>query len=286
MKKLFLSVLLLCCCIVFTGCGGNSNSYDGADSTAYRIYISEKIINEARNSVNSSERASSSDSINDVKLFLNGIEFPGHSFDTDGNYIFTKVMFDSDAFQIVSAASNTIKLEIDSNTKPTVIIFEKINVMPSNIYVKKNSDIVNMYGDNGEIDVYYYNDIEQSGLTKVKDIKIEKLNSLTAKITLLNGLGEGLHKEFNYWRITATKTNGDSVSWTSDDNKSDISLLVTPSLSGNSKYYTITLTSKGEEKIHSHSLDNTAVRINELKLNGNDVLPSNILNKAFYNPIK
>ena len=286
MKKLFLSILLLCCCVVFTGCGGNSNSYDESEADAYRITVSDNIINQANNTV-STARSASSDK-KEVKLFLNGVEFPGHSFDTDGNYIFTKVMYATEVAKMAVKSSYTIKLVIEGNSNPTEIVFEKQPVLPRNIMVKKiDSNNISMFGDNGDIDAFYYNGVEQAGLTKVKDIKIEKLNSLTAKVTFLNALGNGVLIDYDYWKITATKLNGESVSWSSNQNGSNINLLITPSENGNSDFYTITLTSKGEDKIGSHSLDNTYVKIDDIKKNGENgvsLLPSNVLSKAYLQP--
>ena len=275
MKKLFLSILLLCCCIVFTGCGGNSNSYDGA----YRITIDGRIIDD---NSNASERASVSGA-RDVKLCLNGVEFPGHSFDTDGNYIFTKVMFEQEADQVISQNPSVIELfEGSSDEAFATIEFERIVPLPQSIIITRTgANKISMTGSNGSIDAYYYNGVEQDGLKRVSDIRLEKTDKLIAKVTLFNSLGNSVHVDFDYWKITAIKPNGDSVSWTSTQNEVDSRLLITPSVNGSVKYYTINLSSKGEEKIGSNTLENTSIRINEIKNNGADVLPADVLSKAY-----
>ena len=279
MKKLFLSILLLCCCIVFTGCGGNSNSYDGA----YRITVSKDIIND---NLVESARADVS-AARDVRLCLNGVEFPGHSSDSD-NYIFTKVMYEQEANQIISQNPSIIELfEGSSDEAFATIEFVSVIPLPQSIIITRiDAKHVSMAGSNGEIDVEYYiprdgNPIEQEGLTKVKDIRLEKVDELIAKVTFFNSRGNSVHINFDTWKITAIKQNGDSVSWTSEQNKADSRLLITPSVNGSTKYYTINLTSKGENKVGSHTLANTSIRINEIKLNGKDVLSADVLSKAY-----
>ena len=138
MKKFIQFILLVCCCIVFTGCGGNSNSYDGA----YRITVSESIINDG---LAAAIRTSSSDSVaRDITLKFNDIEFPGHSFDSKGNYIFTKVMFEQDAYEMTSRNPSVIKLYNGSDTEPLATIeFERLVSLPQNIDISmnKNGDI-------------------------------------------------------------------------------------------------------------------------------------------------
>ena len=288
MKKFIQFIVLMCCCVVFTGCSGNSNSFDNADTNAYRIYVSENIINKGNNTMIASGRAASAERV-DAELFSNGVEFPGHSSDAYGNYIFTKVMYESEASQIISAASNTIRIMVGLNTKPIEIVYDR--VLPQNTYIdgKANSDEIHMHSDSGEIDVYLYNGVQQAGLTKVKNVRIEKVNSVTAKVTLLNGLGQGLHKSFNYWKITGVDINtGDTGSYTYTENETEKGrfFIITPSGEGDSKFYTITLTSKGEAKsdASSHTLDNTEIQINEIKLNGEDVVEKSILSKVKYIP--
>ena len=276
MKKLFLSILLLCCCIVFTGCGGNSNSYDGA----YRITVSKDIIND---NLNESARADISVA-RDVRLCLNGVEFPGHSSDSD-NSIFTKVMFEQEASQIISSR-NTSLIELfdgSSDIPFATIEFERVAPLPQSIIITRiDATHVSMAGSNGSIDVLDYNGVEQEGLNKVKDIRLEKVDELIAKVTFYNSRGNTVHIDFDSWKITAIKQNGDSVSWTSEQNKADSSpLLITPSVNGSTKYYTINLSSKGEDKVGSHTLNNTSIRINEIKLNGKDVLSADVLSKAY-----
>ena len=278
MKKLFLSILLLCCCIVFTGCGGNSNSYDDA----YRITVSKDIIND---NLIESVRADVS-AAREIKLCLNGVEFPGHSFDSE-NYIFTKVMYEQEASQIISSRNTSLIELFDGEILLATIEFDIAAPLPQNITVAKSGIYIIMTGSNGEIDVEYYtprdgNPIEQEGLKKVKDIRLEKVDELIAKVTFYNSRGNTVHINFDSWKITAIKQNGDSVSWTSEQNKADSSpLLITPSVNGSAKYYTINLSSKGEDKVGSHTLANTSIRINEIKLNGKDVLSADVLSKAY-----
>ncbi len=270
MKKFIQFILLVCCCIVFTGCGGNSNSYDGA----YRITVDKAIIN----GNNASLRMAEASGTVDVTLKYNGVEFPGHSFDSDGNYIFTKVMSGEDIAQMTSRQPSII--EISSGLIHT-IKFQVLDPLPQKIVISMNNQGgIKMYGSNGVIDVYFYDDDKQDGYYKVKDISLKKENSLTAKVTFYNSLGKTIPINYNSWKITASNSKGNSVTWTSEQNSSDI--IINECDNGDDEaYYTITLSSKGEGIVGSHSLDDTSVRIDEIKdSEGKSVLTDELLSKA------
>lgn len=295
MKKLFLFIMLLCCSIVFTGCSGTGNSFDGDSSVNnYRITVSREIIDSAVESLYFERAASTSENRN-VKLYFNNIEYPGHSFDTDGNYIFTKVMYYEDSYKMLPedslkmlpGASTTVKLYVETLSKPVVIVFKGLSELPTDIFIKKTGEGIKMVGDNTDIPVYYYNDEEQSGLKNVESVKIEKVNSMTAKVTFFNVLKKGVLIDFDYWKISGTDMHSDnSGSYTYTENETNSYFLVTPCVAGDSNYYTITLTNKGESKadVAEHTLDNTVIKIDEIKKNGKDVLDSNALNTAVYHP--
>ncbi len=291
MKKLFLFIMLLCCSIVFTGCSGTGNSFDGdSDVNNYRITVSREIIDSAVESLYFERAASTSENRN-VKLYLNNIEYPGHSFDTDGNYIFTKVMYYDDFRKMLSVGSTTIKLYVETLSKPVVIVFQAIQdlgELPTDFFIDKTGEEINILANNtNPLDVYYYNDKEQSGLKSVKSVKIEKVNSMTAKVTFINALNKGVLIDFDYLKISGVDIHsGNSGSYTYTENETNSYFLVTPCVAGDSSYYTITLTNKGESKADAaeHTLDNTVIKIDEIKKNGKDVLDSNALNTAVYHP--
>ena len=277
MKKLFLFIMLLCCSIVFTGCSGTGNSFDGDSSVDnYRITVSREIIDSAVDSL-VFERAASTSENRNVKLYFNNIEYPGHSFDTDGNYIFTKVMYydDSRKMLLQGAASSTIKLYVETLSKPVVIVFKALSDLPTDIFIDNIGEGIKMVGNNTDIPVYYYNDEEQSGLKKVESVKIEKVNSMTAKVTFFNALGKGVSIDYTSWKISGVDIKtGDSGSYTYTENETNNYFLVTPCVAGDSSYYTITLTNKGESKADAanHTLDNTEITINEIVLRDGSVI--------------
>ncbi|MBQ3643459.1 MAG: hypothetical protein II961_02580 [Candidatus Riflebacteria bacterium] len=288
MKKLFLFIMLLCCSIVFTGCSGTGNSFDGDSSVNnYRITVSREIIDSAVESLYFERAASTSENRN-VKLYFNNIEYPGHSFDTEGNYIFTKVMYYEDSLKMLPGASSTVKLYIETLSKPAVIVFQDLSEIPTDLFIDKTGEGINILANNtNPLDVYYYNDVEQSGLKSVKSVKIEKLNSMTAKVTFFNALGKGVSIDYTSWKISGVDIEtGDSGSYTYTENETNSYFLVTPCVAGDSSYYTITLTNKGESKADAaeHTLDNTEIKIDEIKKNGNDVLKSDVLKTAVYHP--
>lgn len=277
MKKLFLSILLLCCCIVFTGCGGNSNSYDGA----YRITVSKNIIDDE--SVTSS-RAATSDA-KDIKLFLNGVEFPGRSFDSEGNYIFTKVMFEQEVYQILSGASTTVNITINGNDILS-LVFKKVTSLKEGIYIKKLSDGSYLVR-NGSVDKEIIKNGEEYlvDLDDITDVEISRLSSLSAKVVFKNILGESQKLDFNSWKISALDSYLKAIhSWTSleesSDKKLDISYDITE------KYYTINLTSQGVSAAGNHNLNNTIVKIDYIRKDGHDVVDTGILEQATWYPNK
>ena len=275
MKKLFLFIMLLCCSIVFTGCSGTGNSFDGDSSVDnYRITVSREIIDSAVESLYFERAASTSENRN-VKLYFNNIEYPGHSFDTDGNYIFTKVMYYDDSRKMLSGASSTIKLYVETLSKPVVIVFKALSELPTDIFIDNIGEGIKIVGNNTNIPVYYYNDEEQSGLKNVESVKIEKVNSMTAKVTFFNALGKGVSIDYTSWKISGVDIEtGDSGSYTYTENETNSYFLVTPCVAGDSSYYTITLTNKGESKADAanHTLDNTEITINEIVLRDGSVI--------------
>ena len=280
-KKISLIIMFLFTCIVFTGCGGDTNSYDNA----FRITVSKKIIDDKLAALDNSKSSRLAVDKTNVKMKFNDVEFPGHAFDSNGDYIFTKVMYESEAYKTASNKTSIIEFYITSdggsNTTFATIEFEKQVPLPQNINISinNNGNIV-MVGSNGSIDVYYYCGEPQEGLKKVKDISLEKINKLKAKVTFLNTLGDGVLIDYDYWKITAIKENNDSVTWTSSQNKSDKNLIIEEVKNGDSYYYTFTLSSKGEGLVGSHNLDNTSIIINEIKNDGKDVLSADILSRA------
>ena len=286
MKKLFLSILLLCCCIVFTGCGGNSNSYDGA----YRIIVPRKIIDE---NLNVSGRASVSVAM-DIKLCLNGVEFPGQSFDSDGDYIFTKVMFEQEANQIISFR-NTSLIELfdgSSDIPFATIEFERVAPLPQSIIITRiDATHVSMAGSNGSINAYYYiipsGRYPQDGLEKVETVLIEEVDSLTARVTFKNCEGEGVDiGVYDSWTISGKDItdNTKSASYTYYENEHEKRYFLVEKY--NTGVYIIRLTSDGETKatLGNHTLDNTEITINEIKNGDKYVVEPSILQKAVYRP--
>ncbi len=294
MKKFIQFILLVCCCIVFTGCGGNSNSYDGA----YRITISKKYLDAEPAS---SSRAATSGA-KDIKLFLNGVEFPGHSFDSDGNYIFTKVMFEQEANQVISHEPSIIELFEGSKEEDALAVFEVERVAPlpqSIIITWIDATHFRIDGSNGSIGAYYYTNASgikypQEGLKKVKRVEIKKIDSLKARVTFYNVDNIGVEIDYDSWTISGTdKGNNKSASYTYSENEANRYFLVTPSIDGDSENgysisYIISLTDNGETKanVGNHTLDNTIVKIDNIIKDGHNVVDTGILEQATWYPNK
>ena len=197
-------------------------------------------------------------------------------------------MYYEDSLKMLPGASSTVKLYIETLSKPAVIVFQDLSEIPTDLFIDKTGEGINILANNtNPLDVYYYNDVEQSGLKSVKSVKIEKLNSMTAKVTFFNALGKGVSIDYTSWKISGVDIEtGDSGSYTYTENETNSYFLVTPCVAGDSSYYTITLTNKGESKADAaeHTLDNTEIKIDEIKKNGNDVLKSDVLKTAVYHP--
>ena len=273
MKKFIQFILLVCCCIVFTGCGGNSNSYDGA----YRITVSENIIDEG----SSSSRAVISGT-KDVKLFLNGVEFPGRSY-SEGNYTFTKVMYEQEAYQILEGASTTVSITINGS-ETFSIGFEKVTSLNEGIYIKKNTN-GSYIVSNGTVvkTVIMINRNPIVDVDDITDVEISKLSSLSAKVTFRNILNESKKIDFDSWKISALDSNLDTIhSWTKEKDNDDQKLEIL--YNSIEKYYTINLTSNGVSAARSHNLDNTRVKIDYIRKGGLDVVDTGILEQATWMP--
>ena len=279
MKKLFLSILLLCCCIVFTGCGGNSNSYDDA----YRITVSKKVVDTYQGITSARAVA---DERKNVDFYLNGVEFPGHSFDTDGNYIFTKVMYDQEAQDILLGASTTLSLSIDG-LKLTLDI-EKVTDLNAGIFWDKQSDgsYIVMNG-NVRKTIIRINGDSLVDLNEITKVEISKLSSLSAKVVFKNILNETQKLDFDSWKISALDSNLEPIHfWTSEKDASDKKLDISFVNNITEKYYTINLTSQGVSAAGSHNLDNTIVKIDYIRKGGLDVVDTGILEQATWQPNK
>ena len=72
MKKVFLFIMLLCCSIVFTGCG-NSNSYDGQAVETINIIVNKNMMDIAVASASTSYRYSEAEG--DISLLFNNVIF-------------------------------------------------------------------------------------------------------------------------------------------------------------------------------------------------------------------
>ncbi|MBR4329752.1 MAG: hypothetical protein IKP71_07845, partial [Candidatus Riflebacteria bacterium] len=233
----------------------------------------------------------------EIKLCLNGVEFPGHSFDSDGNYVFTKVMYEQEANQVISQSPSIIELFEGSSDEAFVTIdFERVAPLPQSIIITRiDANHISMAGSNGSIDVNYYiipsGRYPQEGLGKVKRVEIKKVDSLTARVTFYNGANKGVEIEYDSWKISGIdKTTGKSASYTYNENEKRY-FKVEPSIEGDSIdgysiAYIISLTSDGETKatLGNHTLDNTEITINEIKNGDKDVVDPSILKKAVYRP--
>ena len=281
MKKLFLSILLLCCCIVFTGCGGNSNSYDGA----YKITVSDNIIN---GDLVESSRAVASERKN-VDLYLNEVKFPGHSFDSEGNYIFTKVMFDQEAQDVLSGGASTNVSIYDGEVRIFSIDFEKVIDLNKGLFIKKTSDgSILVVNGNETKTIIKINDEPMVDLDEITKVEISRLSSLSAKVVFRNILKESQKLDFDSWKISALDSNLETIhSWTSEKDSSDKKLDISyvSEITGE-KYYTINLTSEGVSAAGSHNLDNTIVKIDYIRKGGFDVVDTGILEQATWKPNK
>ena len=282
-KRIFLFIMLLCCCVVFTGCGGNSNSYDDADVSNLNITVCNNVIN--TETISYTSRASINNS--DLRLFYNDTEFLGHSSDSEKNYVFTNVMYTSKAYEMTNAnTTSKIVIALASGEKLYEIEFANID-LPMNLFIRLENDKIVMKNGanpvyilkvNGKTDGY-------TDLTEVTEVKIEKYDSTTAKVTFYNVLKQGIKLNYAYWKISALNSKLDPIqSWTNEENTSSPKLIIsTPQ--GIDNYYLISLTESGIASAHSHNLDNTIVGIDYITdSEHNDLVSTYVLSQGIYRP--
>ena len=288
-KKISLIIMLLFTCIVFTGCGGDTNSYDNADVNNLNITVYNNVINTGTNS--NSTRISINNS--DLRLFYNDIEFQGHSYDKEKNYVFTNVMYTSKAYEMTNAyATSTIIIALTNGEKLYKIEFANID-LPVNLSIKlENGKIVMHNGANPVVIIKVETNgvvEEYTDLKEVKEVKIEKFDNTTAKITFINEAKQGIKLEFKSWKISALDSNLEPFhSWSSEDNKSSRNVEINgPIGTDNLKYYLVSLTSEGESIASSYKRDltNTIVGIDYIRdADHNDLVPSYVLEQGIYRP--
>ncbi len=282
-KRIFLFIMLLCCCIVFTGCGGNSNSYDDADVSNLHITVYNNVINTETNSY--STRASINNS--DLRLFFNDIEFQGHSSDSENNYVFTNVMYTSKAYEMTNAdASSTIIIALTTGETLYKIEFANID-LPVNLSIRSENGKIVMYNGANPVHILKVNDKTDgyTDLTEVIEVKIEKYNSTTAKVTFYNVLKQGIKLDYTYWKISALNSELDPIeSWTNEENSSSTKLNISKP-QGTDNYYLISLTESGLASAHSHNLANTIVGIDYITdSNHKDLVSTYVLRQGIYRP--
>lgn len=290
MKKLFFLITLLSLCIISVGCGGSSNSSNGSAIKNLTVRVANNIINSQQQA---SDRASIA--LSDVKLFFNGVEFPGHSM-LDGDYIFTKIMYEADALQMISN-SKTSNIKISFNQQEIKIDFEKAKAIPENLMIKLNNNTgkVAVSNNGNDLTVIKVNDEEYVSLDEIVKVSIDKLGDLSAKVTFFNILDEGLLIDYDEWKITgyssytSESVNTPLKSWTRTLNNTDKKLNINSSGTVGNNWYEITLTNEGEASAKSYNLNNTFIKIDYIRKkdandNLKDVVDTGILQNAIYRP--
>ena len=290
MKKVFLFIMLLCCSIVFTGCG-NSNSYDGQAVETINIIVNKNMMDIAVASASTSYRYSEAEG--DISLLFNNVIFDSYRIDGEGNYIFSKVMYDSIAYQMVSG-----------NTTPNIIIKfgnREVNIECSSMNVPKNLQIyvlngkVHVSDEGNNIEVISVNGEDYVDRNKITKVKIEKYSDTEAKVTFYNVLGEGKEivkdKELSSvlltWKISALDSKRDPLkSWEKSDNDRSANLQIIPYGTDGNKYYIISMTSLGNEAAHGHNLSDTMVKIDYIRYDGWDLVDTGLLSSedSIYKP--
>ena len=290
LKKSILFIMLLLTCIVFTGCAGNSDSYNDSDVSTLKVTVDKNLINGS----NSSERASYD--LNNLNLYFNGVLFQGHSLDSDGNFVFTNVMYTQIAQdKLYKKKYSTIKISVgeiknpddDEIVMPYTIEFANID-LPADLHIYLNNKLVGMTNQGNQVHIKSVNG-EDEGYEdpeKITKVKYEKYNNnnLTAKVTFYNAFNEskdiGEYNSYS-WQITIKNPDsGNIVSWTSEDNKSSKYLDIQKEGSEKNPYYIIYLTSLGKDKIGNHTLDDTNVKIDYIKNGSDNVVDPSVLQKG------
>ena len=283
LKKSILFIMLLLTCIVFTGCN-NTDNYDDSDITTLKVTVDKNLINGS----NSSERASYD--LNNLNLYFNGTLFQGHNLDTEGNFIFTNVMYTEKAYEMSNPATmTTILITVGTDTKLYNIVCENIKELPTSLFISLKNKLVKMVNNgnkqvfiqsvNGETDGY----VDADEITRVKIEKYEN-NNLKAKVTFYNGFNQSKKIEYDSWKISALNEDLDVLqSWTksSNDNAS-LNLNLDEIVSGNDIYYIVSLTSLGKNAARSHNLDNTIVKIDNIRLKDKDQVDTGVLEAGMW----
>lgn len=278
LKKSILFIMLLLTCIVFTGCN-NTDSYDDSEVSTLKVTVDKNLINGS----NSSERASYDP--NNLNLYYNGIIFQGHSLDSDGNFVFTNVMYSDKAYEMSNPTTTTTTILItvgdNKNTPMYTIICKNIKNLPTNLHINLRNKLLNMTNEGKPVRIVKVNnDIYNSyaNLDEIEKVNINKYNSdrKTAKVTFYedktSNQGVAIDYESCSWKITAFNSNLEPLcSWTKSDNDTSNNLNIQEVNEDNTTYYIISLTSSGISESKSHNLDNTIVKIDYIRKDGKEI---------------
>ena len=300
MKKVFLFIMLLCCSIVFTGCG-NSNSYDGQGVETIEINVNKEALNEAISKALNQNSSRAVDSESEISLKFNDVEINNYKINGEGDYIFKQIMYERVALQMITgeatATSSTIIINIAN--KELKIIFENINDLPKDMEIYMGEDgTIKMRNGEQSVLVYSVNNVQyisDEKLNKITEVVIEKYNNSNtqAKATFYNEYHQGkeilkdssLYSELFDWEISALYSNGKTIkSWKKSDNDSSKNLKIEPQGKDGNKYYIISLTELGKDVANGHDLSNTSIRINYIKYDGLDIVNRGLLEDTIYIP--
>ncbi len=263
MKKVFCLIMLLCISVVFTGCISNNNSSNKDEVQTLNIYVAKDIVNQTENA---SLRASVA--LDKIKLLFNGVEFPGHSMDSEF-YRFSKVMYKTHIIEMTdNTASASIHILYEDNTQPLEIVFSKVSSVEfiSDLQVASINGNMSISVDGNGKQILYINNEPQFNANEVGSISMERTASTSAKLIFSNQAGEKLDINFDSctWKISALNDKLEVLeSWTSSDNSSIQNLAIKSigSKKDGTIYYQVTLTESGESAAKSYNLNNLNVRI-------------------------
>ena len=283
LKKSILFIMLLVTCIVFTGCN-NTDSYDDSEVSTLKVTVDKNLINGS----NSSERASYDP--NNLNLYYNGIIFQGHSLDSDGNFVFTNVMYNDKAYEMSHPATmTTILITVGTDTPLYNILCANVNNLPTNLYISLTKDkLIKITNEGYSVAIKKVNEDEDNysqAMDTVTKVLIEKNgNNLNAKVTFYNEYGMGIDLDFDSWKISALDEDLEVLhSWTKTENDyTSSNLNVVKEVSGNNTYYVVSLTSMGMSAAKSHNLDNTIVKIDYVRKEGKDVVDTGVLEAGMW----
>lgn len=277
MKKLFFFIFLFCLCVVFTGCGGSSNSSEGLEYTTLKVTLPKSLFD-----VNSSVRAVTENATPTYSILLNDIVFDRYVA-VASNYVFSKVVSRSNT-DVLNIGKDAVIVVKNADKETCKIVFQGLTGYPVDIAIAKDGDTFSVKNGSSEQTVIEVNGKPSFDRKEVVRLQITKISELTASLTFFNKLNEcqGSSDWFkNYdWKISALDKDLNVIySWKKSDNDEKKLIDIAYNYDGSFKVF---ITESGKASLYGRSLDNTNIKIDYIQNGSTDVVSPSVLEKGIY----